>query len=438
MTPSAPTLAANLPSQAPLGRIKYVAAHQLTQSQRVLLRASIICSALMSYVPDSVSFFNVSFVGFCGLFFLVSLPVLSARLLQQRAASALLFFFALFAFNFPVALSEETGVGEWVRGAIPFVFLSVHLGLVPVDMRKDGEFILNTLHLAAIAWAVKILILAGPALSSVIFGSVGRLTLLVEDTLIPYGLTGFLLSLFNPSPVARRWQWVTLPTFLILVVLCGYRSQLIICGIATLLYLKRARVATTLIWGAFGLMVLAPTLPALLNNSLGQTLEKRFARATEEQGGRRFKEVEFALDSAFDSPLLGKGLGYPIPTWVIQEEMERVGTSRIAYIHNVWAYLLMDFGFPGFFAYVVFIGSPMWHGWRAGRRTDHHSTIRYCAAVTLAFLMIYTTCQAAFRGIQFNLMLALLTAVAAHTGAIAASQRLAGQPPQRTAPAAAA
>ena len=424
--------------QASLGRNRRLAAIELTANQRLFLRAAVVSSAVMSFVPDSVTLFSVSFGILYGLFLLVSLPTLSARFLHQRTASALLTFVALFAINLPVAIAHDTSVAHWIRGAIPFVFLGTHFMIAPVDLRGDAEFILNTLHLASIAWAAKILIIAGPVLTDVIFGSVGRLTMLVEDTLIPYGLTGYLLSLFNPSRTARRWQWATVPVFLFLITLCAYRSQLIITAIAACLYVKRGRAATAMICVTLGLTILAPALPAIVDNSIGRTIRERFAATSDEFAGRRTREVLFALNSTSESPLLGKGLGYPIPASVTRVEGKRADTSRIAYIHNVWAYLLMDSGFPGFFAYVVFIGSPMWHGWRAGHRTDPHSTMQYCAAVTLAFLMIYTTCQAAFRGIQFNLMLALLTAVAAHTGAIAASERPAAQSPQRSASAAAA
>lgn len=389
-------------------------AHRLRPEQKHLLRITIILSALMSYVPDEIHWTSVAFSLAFGLLFLCNVLAPSPGLLRAPTAKYLLLFFAAVAVSFPNAMVNGVSPSAWLRGAIPFVFLSTHFFAGPVDDRVDARYLIDTLQIAAAVWAAKILLIAAPELGHVASGSIGRLTYIAEDTLIPYGLLGFVLSLFNPSPVARKWQRVSAAIFLFIIILCGYRSQLLICGVVFLIYLVRSNATTALSW-ILAFAVLAPVAGTAFSPAFAGGIARRFQSVFEEGAeSRRYLEVRFAAESAMNNLALGNGLGAPVPIDAFDPgyNLDWANTEAVAYIHNVWFYFLMDLGVPGMLFFCAFVFLPLWCSWRSRRSDDEHSCLRVCAGVAIAALLAYTSCQAAFRGIQFNLMLATLTAVA--------------------------
>lgn len=347
------------------------------------------------------------------------------------APAAIIFlglFYGLVFLSLFVAQHQGTALTTWLRGLVPFLFLMstfCYRGFRTVDDLQD---VIDCVQAAACVWALKILATCSPAIWQVLTGQLGRLTYASLDTLVPFGLIGYLLALTNPSARFARYRLLMLGGFGLLVVTCAYRSHLLLCALATLVVLSRshplllARCALGVLAG--GLLVCC-CFPAFMETSLWDNVGARFRDALESDDlGTRGHEIEYAWNEFLSSPFWGHGLGHQVPVEVIFDfsVSQDVGGEEesVGFIHNVWLYMLMDLGLTGFLAYVGYFLVPMLFALRRWRIRDRFHDLQFCAALTVAFLMTYTSCQAAFRLIQFNVVLGLLLAV------LSASQPLAG------------
>jgi len=388
----------------------------LAAAQRAFFFLLIAQSALLPLVPDKLTFQTASFSATFGVLWLFWLTQPCRDSTSRRASLALgLFLLAVF-FSCPIAIANGTSFGEWLRGCTPFLFLSIFYTLASARGATDALFILNALQGAALVWAVKILVVSSGQLSFLFSGTLDRLTYVTLDTLIPFGLLGFIVSLYNPSRFARRWRVVCVALFAFLILACAYRSQIVLCALATLGHPRLRRYFPLIALVA----VVASTLPlgeVFPTSDVGPfgSVASRFHRLSEirrfEDLGTRAHEIRCAFGLFLESPIWGNGLGCPVPTYYVYE------SAYHRYIHNVWLYLLMDMGLIGLTFYVLFLVKSLRP--TAGSDLDPQakalSRAQRCARMSIVGLILYATCQAAFRGIQFNLMLAALSIVATST-----------------------
>jgi O-antigen ligase len=369
-----------------------------------------LSAAVMPVIPDRLTVRTVLFslcFGAFGVSWLLRLVEGEARLRLTPAAWALAAFFALALLSYPVGRAHGVTTTEWLRGAIPFVFLGVFLMLPGLKAADRGPLI-NTLHLACLAWAVKSFLVMTTYWKPLYAGAARRLTMLDFDLILPYGLIGFILTLLNPDPRFARWRVWLLAPFTVLVVGSGYRSMSALCVAAFLFYLLRER-SWRRRFAAAGMVVACAwlTTTMLRGGVLPQNLKTTGAQNRADS--ERSVELRHAWQSFRQSVVVGNGLGYGIPAQAVELRMNR---EKVGYVHNVWVYMLMDLGVLGLIAYASFVALPLWRAWRRRRRFG--PSARACliaAGVVLVMLMAFTTVEATFRLIQFNLILATLAAV---------------------------
>src|SRR5207237_1995184 len=127
----------------------------------------------------------------------------------------------------------------------------------------------------------------------------------------------------------------------------------------------------------------------------------RYQGLQAELQSQRGVETLYGLKKFSEAPLVGKGLGFPVPLTVNQFGVQDPGppgeSDHVGYLHNVWVYLGMDLGVVGLMAYVVFFGAAVLAGLRRGGLSDD---ALLASAVTVLALLIYFTVEAAFREIQ--------------------------------------
>jgi hypothetical protein len=384
---------------------------QLSRRVRVLYFTMMLAAGVMPLVPDEISFFSVFFVV---AFAAWCLDALRSRMRGKKPKSrataiALSVFFASILLSFPIALSNGVPPGEWVRGALPFCFLLVYL-LFPALGAKDGQFVLGTLVFTVLCWLVKNL---ARSLGEFAAGGASRITYLNADFGIPFALVGLPLLLFFVSRRRPLTSAIFGVCLLLLVIATGYRSQAIIAVALWVAYVALQRRRRRLIFGVATLAVGAAAFTVFAGSRFGDEYLARFGDFESEVQSSRAVEALYAVQKFRQSPLVGKGLGFPVPIAInsfgVTDAPPPDQPDHVGYIHNVWLYLLMDLGVIGLAAYLALFGSVVMAGLRRKARED----VQIAAAATLVALLIYFTVEAAFRVIQVNLVLGSLCAVLA-------------------------
>lgn len=396
-----------------------VAASSLATIRQKSLWLTGLCLGLLPLIPSASSPISLVFLASFGLLMWVT-----ARepALEGPAPAAIIFlglFYGLAFLSLFVAHSQGTAVSTWLRGLVPFLFLVSTLCYRGFRTIEDLQDAIDCLQAATCVWALKIFAMCGPAIVQVLTGQLGRLTYACMDTLIPFGLLGYLLALTNPSLRFARYRLLMLSGFGLLVVACAYRSHILLCVLATVIVLYRSH-PLVLVRSALGICAVGLAacccFPTFVETSLWENVGARFQDAMESDDlGTRGYEIEYAWNEFLLSPFWGHGLGHQIPVEVVFDfsaSKDAGGDEEsVGYIHNVWMYMLMDLGLTGFLAYVGYFLLPVLCAVQNWRIRDRYHDLQFCAAFTVTFLMIYTSCQAAFRLIQFNVVLGLLVAV---------------------------
>jgi O-antigen ligase len=259
-------------------------------------------------------------------------------------------------------------------------------------------------------------VIAGPAILQVMTGRLGRLTYACMDTLIPFGMIGYLVTLTNPSPRFARYRWFLLPMFALFVVICAYRSHIVICALATVIVLWRRHPAILVraLGGCAALVAVACWFAGDAIWAVWGNVWARFQGSDSDGLGTRAWEIQYAWEQFLASPIWGQGLGHQIPIDVVHDLSDSLSAhleeDSVGYMHNVWMYMLMDLGLTGMLSYLFAFASPMCGAWRAMKRRGRYEDLQFCLFLTLGLMLLYTSCQAAFRLIQFNVVLGWLLA----------------------------
>jgi hypothetical protein len=392
--------------------------------------ASCFFLGLLPLVPSAYDPISLAFAASFGFFLLTTVQEqLPARSVPASAWSLGLFYM-LALLSVVTALHQGTSFGTWLRGLIPFLFLTSFIAYRGLGTLDDLQDAVDAIQLGACVWAVRIVAISGTALIQVLTGQLGRLTYVCMDTLVPFSLIGYLLAISNPSPRFARYRGLMLVGFGLLVVACAYRSHILLCMAATTLTLYRSHpvVLFRVMLGLGGAVLVAGWFATETVTVLWDNVWARFEDAIySEDMGTRGWEIQYAWSQFLASPVWGNGLGHPIPVDVVHDFSfaEDVGTESdsVGYIHNVWLYMLMDLGVSGFLAYVGFFLPAIVANLRSLRQRDRYHDLKYCALLTVAVMLIYTSCQAAFRLIQFNVVLGLLLAVLSHPRVVPGARR---------------
>ena len=316
------------------------------------------------------------------------------------------------AMSLPVARSNGVSYEIWLfRGAVPFfTFLIFYF----FAFTKDANFLFRFIILSCLAWACKVFIII--YMSDTFFAD--RYTTVTKDLLLPFNIIGIALLLFYPSIMSSKFRWTALLAMMVMTGLAGYRSQFAIVFVLFAIFIlrelsyKRAMFAlVSLGAGAFGFFYFLSTRSGefLLQRMSGQ------ANATADYG--RMAEIEFAWDKFLSSPLYGVGLGTPIPPSVTFAGREAYlaglfntyGTSyHVTYMHNVVMYCLMSIGLVGTIAYF----GTIFFNWGPMKKTSVLQN-RFGVLLGLVALIAFNLVAATFTLLQWQVMVACLSAVAA-------------------------
>jgi len=209
---------------------------------------------------------------------------------------------------------------------------------------------------------------------------------------------------------------VLIAVLLAVIIATGYRSQAILVALLWVVYVarqpRRRRFGLTIA----SLAIAGALLGWLVSSPFGETYLARFEDLQDELRSQRAVEPLYGYSKFSEAPILGKGLGFPVPLAVNQfgaTEPVSVATSdHVGYLHNVWIYLCMDLGLLGLVAYLAFFAASIRTGLKSGASAGDATV---AVSVTVATLLLYFTVEAAFREIQMNFLLGSLCAVLAKT-----------------------
>jgi hypothetical protein len=385
---------------------------------RVLFLLMLFLAALMPAIPDPTDLRAIAFGAVSGLLMCVWLVrcLMRNRWPSSTTGGWLAVFLALVGLSVLAAQWFGTSLDLWLRGAIPFLFLSLFFPAYELA-RNDPRWVVKAVGVSAVAWLGNVAFVAGAAVPSVLRGEVLRITHATEawaSFQLPYAMIGLVISLFSPPRRVRWLRWPLAVAFSVVPLLAVSRGQIIVVGLVWAFYvvgLARGRR-----WGGtfanIAGLVLVGSLVAS-RSELGYSILERFAATGLQSEGSRLEEISYALQQFRESPLIGKGLGYQIPAeitfaadWTVIAE---AGVGSVGYTHNLVGYLLMDLGLAGFLAYSGFIVSAF----RGGRKTgipDDHEVWR-AGVLMISALLCWFLIQASFRLIQSNVLLAVAVAV---------------------------
>jgi hypothetical protein len=383
---------------------------------RLALQATMLTAAVMPFVPDEISVFSVCFTLsaiMLLIFGLVRRLQLGWQVADSSAAALVVFLLLAFASG-GTRLDHNVTTAQWTRAVIPFLFLGAYLLLAPIRCETDARRLVNLLHLSAVVWAVKILIIVAPDIPAVVTGQIERLTYLTLDLTLPYGLVGLVLSIFNPDPRWRRHRRLLVVLFLGLIIGTGYRMQAFIAVmvVAANAVRFRRRALATLAVGALAGLVL---INGASDSEFVDRYLARFRNLKTERESSRVSELRYAWTNFLEAPVVGKGLGFQIPTEVtaggnfefIRTEIRR---ESVGYMHNLVGYLLMDLGVTGTLAYLGMLALAARTRWRE-RKAGGLSDLDFGLLVLVVALLMFFCSSASFRLIQSNLLIAGLMAV---------------------------
>jgi len=311
----------------------------------LLFLGAIFLSGSLPYVPVAddiwVYPFLFTFIGslLMGLFIIIYRPKLDVL-------SLLIIMFLLYlSMNYFVAAIHEVPLSDWFRGIVPFFFL-LGYPLANKFFPHNQDKLYRAIWLATLFWLVRLLFLTGMALFDIISGSLGRLTHIATETLIPFGMVGFILTLYHEK-LPKLIKLGLSGIFILVVIMAGYRSQIILCLLVLLLWarINRPIRAMLLIPFIFYLVISVQTLDHAVIN----LTTTRFTNLLEETEGTRKKELVYTISNFSDSPFLGKGLSYPIPVQLTRDKrmLASFDTNYVRYTHNIIGYFLMDTGLIG-------------------------------------------------------------------------------------------
>lgn len=291
--------------------------------------------------------------------------------------------------------------GDWIQGIFPFLFLGLWL-ILGKSEHGEAERLTRAVLVASVLWLLKIIVLAGWAAvqGEPVWNT--RLTLIVADAVLPFPLVVIPLLFFGPVPTSRSLSLGLSLLFLGIVLWTGYRSQILIVGalfiFKSLADLKKLKVGNTLVI-LMAIIVFSTVLTS--EYSFLEGLRSRFQGLSNEQESSRVLEWRYAISQLESSLLIGKGMGWQVPSEITFKGIEVpegfIVPESVGYVHNFIAYFLMTLGILGLVFYAVLQLLP----WIVGSKTSW-------ARIAITVLFVFCLVEATFRLVQFNILLLVL------------------------------
>ena len=369
---------------------------------------AIISSGFFPFVPVLTDYGIYPFLTLYVLSLCCFLICFAKNPFLDKVSIIILFFLLYLMLNMAVAHLNYVSINDWFRGLVPFLFLVGYL-LANKLFHKGICQIYNAIWLACCFWMLRLFILSGTAIFDIFNGSLARLSYVSTDTLVPFGMVGFVLTLYHEN-LKKNYKVLFSFLFFFVVFVSGYRSQILLIIIVLLFFMKN-NVSKKIIL-VFIVLVLPLTISQLPKITAYKAIAERFSNIGEEKGGVRENEMRYAISNFLDSPLLGKGLSFPVPIEVTRDinTMARFETDEVRYMHNIVGYFLMDTGLIGFAFLVIFwmkCLSKIFKYFKLLRSLNYFSGVSIAWLCLSAFFLV----SASFRQVQTVFLFSIMSFV---------------------------
>ncbi|MUT69304.1 hypothetical protein GOM41_02295 [Pseudomonas stutzeri] len=271
------------------------------------------------------------------------------------------------------------------------------------DTRLTDKAAYDLAWLASVFWLVKIFLFHAFDIFRVLSGELARLSYVVSDVLIPFGLVGFVLTLYKGG-VRGAVRLLLLAGFGGVIILSGYRSQFLMMVAVLLFYL---RVWRNLL--GMGLALVLFLIIGFLYFEGFLVVEVLVNRMSSSAGDSvRGAELDFAFSKFYESPIFGLGLTVPVPVELTRPDYVAgfFEKDTVPYIHNFFGYFLMNTGAIGAVGVLVALCWPLFISgvrWLKGDRLHNEGIF-----IVLFLLIVFFSVSASFRQIQTVLVFMLL------------------------------
>ena len=356
-------------------------------------------------------------------------------------------FLIAIATSLPVALYHGTTLFDWgLRGAAPLSFLAAFF-FISIKTADDVTFVFRVILACTAFWAM---LVAWDLAAAYEFLPTHRWTIHSDNLKLPYNIVGIAIILYFSRTLSDAIALPLLFVLLLLTIGAGYRSHFIIVagmilghGAHVMLRAGNRRrivsiVAVALLaMGAFAAISrLHPDTSSASTGAsscavTGERAMKRGPLDIHAGDTGRALENRFAVDNFLESPIVGKGLAYAVPSNLIfsgqEAYLQCVETLHgkkypyVYYLHNFATYVAMTMGILGLAALgLIAVGAfSSLYGVRIASLDQ-----RMAAFVALAALGLFSLVGAAFTLPQFHLLLASFAAVLAAQPASACHSKI--------------
>lgn len=361
--------------------------------------AVVVSAGLLEFIPVMTSPSTiVFFLALIVAFFFAILRMSCQRFVRFRWGDVLaLGVVAVTLLSVIPATLNGVSFGNWFRGAIPFLFYSFFVILNGLDDTRSRKVLTNATLICCFVWLVRIIYQTATSIPAVLSGDLGRLTFVTLDLTVPLAMVGFTLCLLlNNLNVFIRYTGLLV--FLLIVLLSGYRSQLLLVALVIGVYFLGLQVHRKLQFAAVGVVFGFALLVGGYLTPVFESIETRFSSVADEVESVRSRELRFALKNFVESPVVGKGLSFPVPVAITRgdDAWDNYESSTVRYIHSFPGYVLMDTGLLGVIAFGGFWLVGMANGWRMKRYGGRFHAAYWTLVTLIGFFLV----SAAFRQIQ--------------------------------------
>jgi len=361
---------------------------------------------LLPFVPSFTSPISIFFSGWFIWFAIVVLWNKRFRLsIDNTSLGIIMFVFVVLPINVLVGLINDIGLSELIRGAIPFIFLLTYILFCQLsdDIKEN---IPRLLLVSAATWAISTLLLNFSAFLGVMQGNIARLTYSATSMLIPFGLVGLILLMYEKK-ASNTFKITFLVIFILLIVTSGYRSQLGLT-LAAIAFRYRSVLNIRSLLAMTAMAIIFVLYFSYNPNYLNLMLDRiRYSSGDDV----RYLEIAYAWSIFKEYPIFGGGVGYPVPI-AVTRPLSALGlfeVDTVPYIHNFSAYILMGFGSLGL-GVLLWILSPS-----LIRNSivifSNNNSIKEAAWICLSVLIVYFHVSASFRQIQMWIVVSALMVV---------------------------
>lgn len=370
------------------------------------LKFLFFCVGLMPYVPSFSSPQSILFV-FAFTIYAIQAIYINGHNFRIDHTGIIVFLLCVVFLPSMTIVSAILGnaASAAFRVAVPFFFIIVYIFFAQ-DRRTSIERVPHLIILSGAVWVANIVLKYPSDVIAAMTGSLARLTFVSSEMLVPLGLAGFILTIYDRR-LHGLLQFSLAFIFFGMILLSGYRSQVLL-AIAVFIFANRnIMIAKNFISIAVLLICV------LMYLSLNQTyLEMMLSRGIYSSGDLvRLLEIDFAQSVFEKNIVFGGGFGVQVPLALTRPGMslEAIDQQYVPYIHNFLFYILMVSGLFGLSFFILLFFPAFIISIRCYLKGSMSREIE-SAVTCLITILVYFQISASFRQIQMWIILCALLA----------------------------